>query len=138
MPLAALFIFLVVVLGGCSESVPDAQWVETVPGKYEGVAKDFREVLDLRVGGKYRHQVFIKNSLALDESGRWSYEVRRGVITLLPFTSFFDNKSLSAKTNGLLCYADMIAVIRYGDRARFLSFSPDSTYLLMRKEGKRE
>jgi hypothetical protein len=108
--------------------VPDAQWIKTVPGVYQGSQANLREVVTLAPTGTFRHEVFIAGKSACVESGRWTYE--KGAVIVEPFTSFYDKNVGKAVTNGSEHRSDALFVMRYGREAERISPSINYDYCL--------
>jgi hypothetical protein len=123
----------IVSLCGCFDRVSDKQWEKTVPGLYEGSQSNFREVLDLQPNGNFGHEAFIDQKLVHRETGHWSYDVTSGMVSVKPFTSFYDREKRRIMTNGTPVAADMFSVLRYGKSASRITQSIDTDYSLSKK-----
>lgn len=120
-------------LCGCFLAVSDKEWERTVPGVYEGSLQNFREVLDLNQDGSFRHEFFTGQQLVHSGTGKWSYDVKSGMIRVAPFTSYYERETRSSTTNGVTKAADVFAVLRYGKSASRITQSTDVDYSLRKK-----
>ena len=131
---AVLVSTLTLAVCGCSQGVSDKHWEQTVPGVYEGNLPNFREVLDLNTNGVFRHRVFVREKVVVDETGHWSYRVDTGIINLDPFTSFLDSEKRRITTNGVKRAVGALAVLRYGKAASKISVSHHTYYCLNKRQ----
>ena len=120
-------------LAGCSDAVTDAQWAKTVPGVYEGSQFGFVERVDLKTDGSFQHNVSVGGKSLISESGKWTFDVERGMVSVGPFTSFWDAKSRRLTTNIVSSGADELSVMRYGKAAERISSVPDFAFQLFKK-----
>lgn len=121
MNLRCLFITLCAALTGCPDAVTDAQWAKTVPGIYDGSQSGVRKTVDLRPDGSFPHNASIEGKSLVAESGKGSYNVASGMVSLEPFTSFWDTKSNKLTMNGIPWSVGALGVLRYGHAAERIS-----------------
>ena len=78
-------------LSGCGayHNLP-ANWHKDLPGIYEGTSSTFREAVEFKPDGTFRHEVFDANRSLLSESGKWSTSPGQFVVELNHFTQFYD------------------------------------------------
>src|SRR5256885_8775363 len=122
------FIVLLVILllcAGCSQTGSTPQWQKSIPGLYQGDQAGFRELIDLRPDGMFRHEVFIEEKSVLAESGKWSYEAASGAILVEPFTSFFDERARTTTRKGKERTEDVLLPLREGSIVKRISPSVD-------------
>lgn len=124
----------VLAVAGCSENGATVRWETTVPGVYEGSESGFRETVDFRTNGEFRHEVFIDERSVLAESGKWSFDNETGAVSVEPFTSFFDRFSRKTVRLGVKHTSDALFVMRYGSAANTISPSVDFEFCLIRKK----
>jgi hypothetical protein len=127
------WIFVLVLTSGCFSGVSDKEWEKTVPGIYEGKEADLHETLVLERSGGFDHRVMVGTNVVLVEKGMWRYEVSNGILSLEPFTSFYDDVTTKLRTNGIRRDVGSLGVLRYGKAASKISFSPDTHYCLNKK-----
>lgn len=121
-------------LGGCSNAVTDAEWAKTVPGVYEGSQSGFVERVDLRPDGSFRHDVSVEGKPLIAESGKWSFDVKRGTVDVQPFTSIWDDKGRKLTTNVVPWTVGALFVMRDGRAAERISPAVEFEYQLFRKK----
>ena len=120
-------------LAGC-DRVTDAQWAKTVPGSYATSQTGFTEQVDLRIDGSFRHDASFDGRALVSESGKWSFEVKSGIVTLEPFTSIWDSKNRKLTTNFVHQAVGALGVMRYGEKAEKISPTVDFDYQLIKKK----
>ncbi len=73
-------------------------WVKDIPGIYEGVFGQYREVLVFSTNGDYRHEFFRGKEQITLEYGKWSAVSNIYEISIIPKTSFTQHYDPMRKT----------------------------------------
>ena len=125
-------------LAGCGayHSLP-ANWDQDLPGIYEGTSSTFRETLELKPDGNFRHQVFEADRSLCNESGKWSTLRGRFVVDLDDFTQFYDPMTDKFSGTGMPFSSYELGPLPDGKTFDKISASADFKYTLTRKKGDR-
>lgn len=90
---------------GCSPNLPSG-WQKDVPGIYEGSHSGFREVVEFKPDGTFRHEVWNDAQSIHAASGKWSVVSNQAKLLLQPFTEFYHpmKKTFSPKGDTMAHY----------------------------------
>lgn len=90
---------------GCSPSLP-SDWQKDIPGIYEGIHSGFREIIEFKPDGTFRHEVWKEDRSIHAESGKWSVVSNQAKFVLQPFTEFYHpiKKTFSLKGDTAALY----------------------------------
>jgi hypothetical protein len=127
---------IVTFLIGCSayHSLP-VDWSKQIPGRYEGIHGNLKEVMIFEVGGAYTHQILDGTNTVIAEGGSWNVPAGEYKIMLTPtgsFTEFYDplNRTFSTQDNRTASYTYW--PLPDGKKFSKISASPGYEFCLVR------
>jgi len=136
MAVTALLVVAVFSLAGCGayHSLP-ANWHQDLPGIYEGTSSTFREIVEFKRDGTFRHEVFEAGRSLCSESGKWSTSQGRFVADLNHFTQFYDPMTDKFSGTGKEFGSYELGPLPDGKTFSKISASVEFKYTLTKKKG---
>jgi len=134
--IAAVLVRAAFSLAGCGayHNLP-ANWHQDLPGIYEGTSSTFRETVEFKRDGTFRHDVFEAGRSVRSESGKWSTSPGRFVVDLDHFTQFYDPMSDKFSGTGKEFVSYQLRPLPDGNTFNKISASVEFKYTLTRKKG---
>jgi hypothetical protein len=116
-------ILLLLLFFSCSKGDKfERNWRVSIPGNYEGVSMDYREVLEFRIDGTFNHRGYSGNDQLFDEKGRWVASTNAVEIELTPdakFTELYNPRTLRFSPSREKFANYILACMAFGGRQFF-------------------
>ena len=133
---ATLLVTAMFSLAGCSAShnLP-ANWDKDLPGTYEGTSGTFREKVEFKSDGTFRHEVLEADGSLCSESGKWSVSQGRFEVILDHYNQFYDPMTGKFSETGREFGSYQFSPLPDGKTFYKISAEVDYKYTLTRKKG---